>query len=58
MKRTSKKNAVQEHLGKYEVVSSLVNVPSGFTFGQMIRGDGEEATKEIRRLFNSRLRRP
>ena len=31
---------------------------SGFTFGQLIRGDGNEAQKEIRRLFNSRPRRP
>ena len=26
-KRTSKKNAVQEHSGKYDVVSSLANAP-------------------------------
>ena len=57
-KRTSKKNAVQEHSGKYDVVSSLANAPSGLTFGQLIRGDGDEAKKEIRRLFTSRPRRP
>ena len=57
-KRTSKKNAVKEHSGKYDVVSSLANAPSGLKFGQMIRGDGDEAKKEIRRLFNSRPRRP
>ena len=56
-KRTSKKNAVQKHSGKYDVVSSLVNAPSGLTFVQLIRGDGDEAKKEIRRLFTSRPRR-
>ena len=55
-KRTSKKNAVQEHSEKYDAVSSLANSPSGQTFGQLIRGDGDE--KEKRRLFNSRPRRP
>ena len=40
------------------MVSSLTDAPSGLTFGQLIRRDGEEAKKEIRRLFNSRLRRP
>ena len=44
-KRTSKKNAVQEHSGKYDVVSSLANAPSGLTFGQLIGGDGDEAKK-------------
>ena len=57
-KRTSKKNAVPEHSGKYDVVSSLANAPSGSTLGQLIRGDGDEAKKEVRRLFNSRPRRP
>ena len=57
-KRTSKKNSVQEHSGKYGVVSSLANAPSGLTFGQLIRGDGDEAKKEIHRLFNSHPRRP
>ena len=56
-KRTSKKNAVQEHSGKYDVVSSLAKAPSGLKLGQLIRGDGDEAKKEIRRLFNSRPRR-
>ena len=57
-KRTSKKNADQEHAEKYDVVSSLADAPSGFTFGQLIRGDGDEAKKQIRRLFNSRPRCP
>ena len=39
------------------MVSSLANAPDGLTFGQLIRGDGEEAKKEICRLFNSRPRR-
>ena len=51
--RTSKKNAVQEPSGKYDVVSSHANAPS-----RLIRGDGDEDKKEIRRLFNSRPRRP
>ena len=53
-KRTSKKSAVQEHSGKHDVVSSLANAPSGLTFGQLIRKDGDEAKKKIRRLFTSR----
>ena len=57
-KRTRKKNDVQEHSGKSDVVCSLANAPYGLTFGQLIRGDGDEAKKEIRRLFNSRPRRP
>ena len=40
------------------MVSSLANAPSGLKLGQLIRGDGDEAKKEIRRLFNNRLRRP
>ena len=57
-KRTSKKNAVQEHSGKYAEVSSLANAPFCLTFGHLIGGDGDEAKKEIRRLFNGRPRRP
>ena len=40
------------------MVSSLAKAPSGLTFGQLIRGEGDEAKKVIRRLFNSRPRRP
>ena len=57
-KRTSKRKAVQEHSGQYDAVSSLPNALSGWNFGQLIRGDGDEAKKEILRLFNSRPRRP
>ena len=35
MKRASKKNAAQEHSGKYDVVSSLANAASGLKFGQL-----------------------
>ena len=57
-KRKIKKNAVQEHSGKYNVVSSLVNAPLGSKFGQLVGVDGEEAKKGIRRLFISHTRRP
>ena len=39
------------------MVSSLAIAPSALKFGQLIRGDGGEAKKVIRRLFNSRHRR-
>ena len=43
--RKSKKNGIQEHVRKYSVLSELANVPSGLTFGQLVRGDADEAKK-------------
>ena len=51
LKKTSKKTSLQEHVGKYNVISELANAPSGLTFGQLIRGDADVAKKEIGRLF-------
>lgn len=42
-KSTSKKNTIQKHSINYDVVSSLLNTSSILTFGQLTRGDGEEA---------------
>ena len=50
-KKTSKKTSLQEHVGKYNVISELANASSGLTFGQMIRGDADVAKNEINRLF-------
>ena len=57
-KRTSKNNAVQGHSGQCDVVSSLTNAPPRLVVGQVIRGAGEEAEKEICSLFNSRSTGP
>ena len=50
-KNKTKKAGIQEHVGKYNVVAELANAPAGLTFGQLMRGDAEEAKKEIRRLL-------
>ena len=56
-KNVSKKAALQEHVGKYNVVSELANAPSGLTFGQLVRGDAEGASREIKRLLSRKLGR-
>ena len=50
-KRKSKKESIQEHVGKYNVITEFANAPSGLTFGQLIRGDAIEAVKMIRKLL-------
>ena len=49
--RTSKKESIQEHVGKFNVITEFANAPSGLTFGQLIRGDAIEAVKMIRKLL-------
>ena len=44
-KTTTKRAALQEHVGKYNVIAELANDSSGLTFGQLIRGDAEAAKK-------------
>ena len=53
----SKKAALQEHVGKYNVVSELANAPSGLTFGELVRGDAEGARREMKRLLSRKLGR-
>ena len=36
-KRKSKKKSIQEHVGKYNVITEFANAPAGVTFGQLIR---------------------
>ena len=55
--RKSKRSGIQEHVGKYSVLSELANAPSGLTFWQMARDDADEENKEIRRLFTKVGRR-
>lgn len=45
------KQGLSEYFGKYDVVSGLANASSSLTFGQLIRGDGDQAKTDIRRLL-------
>lgn len=51
-----KKNAskLQEYVGKYDVVSKLANTNFGLTFGQLLRGDVDGATKVMQRLLGKK----
>ena len=49
--RKSKKESIQEHVGKYNVITEFANAPAGLTFGQLVRGDAIEAVKMIRKLL-------
>lgn len=57
--RSSTKQGLSEHSAKYDVVSELANASTNLTFGQLIRGDGEKAKSDIRRLLSggAKLRR-
>lgn len=35
----------QNHVGKYNVVAELASAPTGMNFGQLRRGDADEASK-------------
>lgn len=50
-RKKTNKAKIHEHVGKYNVVSDFANAPSGITFGQLLRGDAQEATKQIRRIL-------
>ena len=50
-KSKSKKESIQEHVGKYNVITEFANAPAGLTFGQLTRGDAIEAVKMIRKLL-------
>ena len=58
-KRSSAKEGLTEYVGKYNVISELANANTGLTFGQLIRGDGEKAKSDIKRLLarGARVRR-
>ena len=58
-KRATRREGISDYVGKYDVVSELANASTGLTFGQLIRGDGEKAKSEIRRLLTrgTRVRR-
>lgn len=53
-KRSNRKSALQEHVEKYNVIAEISIAPSGLTFVQLIRGDGDVAKNEISRLFTKR----
>ena len=57
MKKITWKAALQEHVGKYNVVSELARAPSGLTFGRLVRGDAEAARREINGLLERKARR-
>lgn len=41
------------HTPKYDVVGQLSNAPSGLTFGQLLRGDADEAERNLTKLFSA-----
>ena len=58
-KGAARREGISDYAGKYDVISELANASTGLTFGQLIRGDGEKAKSEIRRLLTrgTRVRR-
>ena len=50
-RKTTKKEKIHDHVGKYNLITEFANASSGLTFGQLLRGDATEATKMIRKLF-------
>ena len=56
-KKITRKAALQEHVGKYNVVSELARAPSGLTFGQLVRRDAEAVRREINGLLARKARR-
>ena len=52
----ARKAGIPDHVGKYDVLTELSRAPSGLTFGQLIRGDAEEAKVEIRKVLSKTAR--
>ena len=52
-KKTKSGNlSVQHHVGVYDVISELAKASSGLTFGQLARGDAEDAKNKLRRILS------
>ena len=56
-KKITRKSALQEHVGNYNVVSELARGPSGLPFGQLVSGDAKAARREINGLLAGKARR-
>ena len=60
LRKKSKKNkrsktgilSIEHHVGIYDVISELAKASCGLTFGQLARGDAEEAKKRLRRMLS------
>lgn len=50
----SEKQKLKYYAPKFGALSELTNASSGLTFGPILRGDAEEAKREIIRLFSAR----
>lgn len=50
-KTKTRKPGIPEHVGKYKVLEEPARAPSGLTFGQLIRGDADDAKVEIRKAL-------
>ena len=44
--------SIEHHVGIYDVISELAKASCGLTFGQLARGDAEEAKKRLRRMLS------
>ena len=56
-KRSSNKTGIAEFVQRYHMLAELARALCGLTFGQLMRGDADDAKREIRRLFSSRVSR-
>lgn len=45
------------YVQKYDLLAELAMAPSGLTFGQLLRGDADDARKELKRLVKNNARK-
>ncbi len=45
---------ILSYVKKYNLSAELAAAPSGLTFGQLLRGDAEEARKDLKKILNSK----
>lgn len=55
--RFSAQKTIFDHVGKYDVLKALATAESEVSFGQLARGDGDEAETDIRRLLTTKQSR-
>ena len=55
--KSNKVARLSSHVGRYSLLTELARAPSGITFGQLVRGDADDAKREMQKLFRSGTRK-
>ena len=55
--KSNKLARLSRHEGRYSLLTELARATSGITFGQLVRGDADDAKREMQKLFRSDTRK-